>query len=46
VSGGDLVFVSEPDLSGAVRALRVDSARSEARPDRVIVFFSGFMVSP
>jgi acetyl esterase/lipase len=46
VSGGDLVFVSEPDLSGAVRALRVDSARREARPDRVIVFFSGFMVSP
>ena len=46
MSDGDLVFVTEPGLPGAVRTLLVDTARTDAGPDRVIVFFSGFMVSP
>jgi pimeloyl-ACP methyl ester carboxylesterase len=40
------VFVTESGPLGAVRTLLVDTARRESRPDRVIVFFSGFMVSP
>jgi pimeloyl-ACP methyl ester carboxylesterase len=40
------VFVTETGLPGAVRTLLVDAARTGTRPDRVIVFFSGFMVSP
>ncbi len=46
VSGDDPVFVTEPGLPGAVRTLLVDAAATETPPDRVIVFFSGFMVSP
>jgi acetyl esterase/lipase len=40
------VFVTESGLPGAVRTLLVDANRTEAQPARVIVFFSGFMVSP
>lgn len=40
----DPVFTTASDTPGAVRALLVGSGRSDG--GRVIVFFSGFMVSP
>ena len=42
----DPVFATSSDLPGAVRALLVDRGRSNALVGRVIVFYSGFMLSP
>jgi pimeloyl-ACP methyl ester carboxylesterase len=42
----DPVFATASGLPGAVRALLVDSSQSDEPAGRVIVFFSGFMVSP
>ena len=42
----DPVFTTTSDVPGAVRALLVDSHRSDQPAARVIVFFPGFMVSP
>jgi alpha-beta hydrolase superfamily lysophospholipase len=46
VTQGNQVFVAESGLPGAVRTLLVDSGRTGAPVARVIVFFSGFMLSP
>ncbi len=51
VGSNDPVFTTATDLPGAVRTLLVDAGpvdagRSEPAVARVIVFFSGFMVSP
>ncbi len=46
MDSADPVFTTAPDLPGAVRTLLVDSGQPEVPVGRVIVFFSGFMVSP
>ena len=46
MSADDTVFTTSTQLPGAVRTLLVDSGGSDRTGGRIIVFFSGFMVSP
>ncbi len=46
VGAVDPVFATASELPGAVRALLVDPGQSDGPVARVIVFFSGFMLSP